>query len=235
MKKEIVIAAIFIALGLVALGLSLRSGIKSNIDRERVVSVKGLCEKEVPADKVIWTIIYKNVNDDLPSMMGQIEKHTALISDFLKKNGIDLETEVIYAVPEIVDLKAERYVSDNIAYRYNATSFITVSSNQVDLVRQLMIRQSELMKQGVTIVKEDYRFSNQFIFTKLNEIKPQMIAEATKNARAAAEKFAADSDSKLGKIRKADQGTFTISDRDASTPHIKTIRVVTKLDYYLKD
>lgn len=235
MRKDIVIAALLVALGLLSLGLCLKSAIKSNIDRERVVSVKGLCEMEMPADVVIWSIVYKNVHDELPALMNQIDKQTDLITDFLKSNGIDVNTEVTYSVPEIVDLKAERYVSDNIVYRYNATSCITVSSRQVDLVRDLMIRQSELMKQGVAIVKDDYRFTNQFIFTQLNSIKPQMIEDATKNARAAAEKFAADSNSKLGKIKKADQGTFTISDRDANTPHIKSIRVVTKLDYYLKD
>jgi hypothetical protein len=98
-----------------------------------------------------------------------------------------------------------------------------------------MIRQSDLLKQGIAITGGDYRFSTQFLFTGLNDIKPQMIEEATKNARASAEKFAADSDSELGKIRTANQGQFTISDRDANTPYIKSVRVVTTVDYYLKD
>ena len=98
-----------------------------------------------------------------------------------------------------------------------------------------MTRQSDLLKQGIAISGGDYRFSTQYLFTKLNDIKPEMIEEATKNARASAEKFAADSDSKLGKIRTANQGQFSISDRDANTPYIKSVRVVTTVDYYLKD
>ncbi len=111
---------------------------------------------------------------------------------------------------------------------------VTISTNQVDLVLDLMKRQSELLKEGVAL-SNDYSWQTSYEFTGLNGIKPTMIEEATKNARAAAEKFAGDSGSKLGKIRRASQGQFSITDRDQFTPYMKNVRVVTTLEYFLKD
>lgn len=132
-------------------------------------------------------------------------------------------------------MNAERYQSQVSPYRFNITSVITVTSSKVDLVRGIIAGQSDLLKKGIAISGGDYRFTTQYFFTKLNEVKPKMIEEATKNARASAEKFAKDSDSKLGKIKRANQGQFSISDRDANTPYIKTIRVVSTIDYLLRD
>jgi hypothetical protein len=132
-------------------------------------------------------------------------------------------------------LQAERYGNDRVQYRYNVTSILTVTSPKVDLVRKLNTSQSDLLKQGIAITGGDYRFQTQYLFTGLNEIKPQMIENATKNARVTAQKFAEDSNSKLGKIRTAYQGQFSITDRDANTPYIKNVRVVTTVDYYLND
>ena len=98
-----------------------------------------------------------------------------------------------------------------------------------------MSRMGELLKQGIAISANDYDTRVQYEFTSLNKIKPQMIEEATKNAREAAEKFAKDSDSKLGKIKNASQGLFTIEDRDPSTPYIKKVRVVTSVDFFLEN
>ena len=233
-SQGMAIAGLLVAIGLVLLGLCLKSAIDNFKDKDRVVSVKGLAEMEVKADRVIWPLMFKDIGDDLPVLYVNMEKQTKVIGNFLKSNGIDT-SEISVAAPEIIDMKAERYTNEKAAYRYNVTCVLTVSSNKVDLVRELMTRQSDLRKQGIAISGGDYRFSTQYLFTKLNDIKPEMIEEATKNARASAEKFAADSDSKLGKIRTANQGQFSISDRDANTPYIKSVRVVTTVDYYLKD
>ena len=96
-------------------------------------------------------------------------------------------------------MQAERYGDRNVVYRYNATSVITVTSKNVDRVRRLMSGQAELLKQGIAITGGDYKYNVSYEFTGLNEVKPKMIEEATKNARAAAEKFAKDSDSELAK------------------------------------
>jgi hypothetical protein len=132
-------------------------------------------------------------------------------------------------------MQAERYNVNPSPFRYNITSVVTVMSDNVDLVRELMSEQGELLKQGIAVSGQDYQYQVQFLFTNLNDIKPSMIEEATKNARAAADKFAKDSESKLGKIQSANQGQFTVTDRDANTPYVKNVRVVSTINYYLKD
>ena len=232
--KNLRLEAVILAIGLIVLGTMIRVGINDYKDKERIVTVKGLAEMEVPADKVVWPLMFKDIGDDLTQLYANIEKKNKAIVDFLKANGVS-DTEISIAPPEIIDMKAERYASQDAKYRYNATSVITVTSKNVDQIRELISEQAELMKQGIAITGGDYRYSVSYEFTGLNSIKPQMIEEATKNARAAAEKFAKDSDSKLGKIRNASQGQFSISDRDANTPYIKSVRVVTTINYYLKN
>ena len=228
------IEAAIIAVGMLLLGWMIRGGVNDVKDKERIVTVKGLAEMEVPADKVTWPLMYKDIGNDPAALYTNIEKKNQAIVRFLKSNGITDE-EISVAPPEIIDMKAERYTNENVSYRYNATSVITVTSRNIDNVRKLMSEQTELLKQGIAITGGDYRYSVSYEFTGLNDIKPQMIEEATKNARAAAEKFAKDSDSKLGKIRNASQGQFSISNRDGNTPYIKSVRVVTTVTYYLKN
>ena len=225
--------AIIIAIGLLLLGNQVRNGISEFIAKDRIVTVKGLAEMEVPADKVVWPLMFKDIGNDPAVLYANINKKNQAIVAFLKSRGIQ-EEEISIAAPEIIDMEAERYGAQNVNYRYNATSVITVTSSRVEAVRQLMGEQAELLKQGIAITGGDYRYNVTYSFTKLNDVKPQMIEEATRNARAAAEKFAKDSDSRLGKIRNASQGQFVIEDRDSNTPYIKSIRVVTTVNYYLK-
>ncbi len=225
--------AFIIALGLGLLGWMLKSGINNFKDKERIVSVKGLAEMEVKANKVTWPLAYKAIGNDPALLYTNLEKKNRTIVQFLKDNGIT-EQEISIAPPEVIDLQADRYGTRAFTYRYNATSVITVTSGDVEKVRRLMNEQAELLKQGIAITGGDYRYNVSYEFTGLNDIKPRMIEEATKNARAAAEQFAKDSDSALGKIRNASQGQFSISDRDANTPYIKSVRVVTTVNYYLR-
>ncbi len=233
-KSENTLAGLLIGLGLLSIGILLKAGIENFKDKDRVVTVKGLAEREVLADKVIWPLAFKEVGDDLLALNSSIQQKNTTIVDYLKKNGID-DREITRSAPEIIDMQAERYSNNQAKYRYNVTSVITVSTDKVALVRTLMEKSDELIKQGIAITGDDFRFQRQFLFTKLNGIKPTMIQEATKSARASASKFAQDSESKLGKIKSADQGQLSISDRDANTPYIKTIRVVTTIDYFLED
>ena len=226
--------AIVLAIGMVALGAQVKQGINNFVAKDRVVTVKGLAEMEVPANKVTWPLMYKEVGNDLSTLYNKISHTNKAIVDFLQQKGIT-EDEISINAPEIIDMQAERYVGENKTYRYNVTTVITVTSNKVDLVRNLISEQGELLKQGIAITGGDYRYNIQYDFTSLNEIKPQMIEEATKNAREAAQKFAKDSDSELGKIKRANQGQFSIENRDANTPYIKRIRVVTTIDYSLED
>lgn len=226
--------AIVLAVGMVALGAQIKQGINHFVAKDRVVTVKGLAEMEIPANKVTWPLMYKEVGNDLSTLYNKISHTNKAIVDFLKQKGIT-ENEISINAPEIIDMQAERYVGENKTYRYNVTAVITVTSNKVDLVRSLISEQGELLKQGIAITGGDYRYNIQYDYTSLNEIKPQMIEEATKNAREAAQKFAKDSDSELGKIKRAYQGQFSIENRDANTPYIKRIRVVTTIDYSLED
>lgn len=232
--KNLKIEALILAVGLLLMGVFIQQGLDSFSSNNRIVNVKGLSEMEVPANKVTWPLMYKELGNDLPTLYTNIRQTNEAIVQFLKQKGIDA-SEISINAPEIIDLKAERYNSNPTPYRYNVTSVITVTSTKVELVRQMISEQSELLKQGIAITSGDYRYNVQYEFTGLNDVKPQMIEEATQNARAAAVKFAKDSDSKLGKIKRANQGQFSISDRDANTPYIKRIRVVTTIDYLLED
>lgn len=233
MKNQNFWMGVAIAVGLFALGVLLKSGMENFKDRERVVSVKGLCEEEVAADYVIWPLVYKEVGNDLLSITQSVSDKNKEIVRFLKEKGIE-ESEISVAPPALVDLEADRYRSEKTPYRYNITSVVTVASKKVDLVSSLILQQAELLKKGIALTSDDYRYQTVYSFNGLNDIKPAMIEKATKNAREAAVKFAEDSGSKLGKIRTADQGTFSITDRDSNTPSIKIVRVVTRIDYYLE-
>jgi len=226
-------AAAVVAVGLVLMGLAIRSGIVTFKDRDRAVTVKGLSEQEVKANKVTWPLVYKELGNDPAEMYNLLEQKNQKVVNFLKSGGLT-EEEISVNPPTITDRQADNYGNEIMTYRYKATSVITVTSTNVDKVRQLMRKQADLMKQGIAIVSEEYGQNTiSYEFTGLNEIKPAMVEEATKNARATAEKFAADSNSKLGDIRKASQGQFTIENRDDNTPYIKRVRVVSTIEYAL--
>ena len=231
--KNLRFEAVAIAIGLLLLGIFIKQGMSSFADKDRSVNVKGLAEMEVPADKVTWPLVYKSLGNDLVGLYDQINKSNKTITQFLISKGID-EKEISINAPEIIDMKAERYGNQETSYRYNVTSVITVTSDKVDLIRNLISSQGELLKQGVAVTSGDYRYNVQYEYTGLNKIKPQMIAEATKNARTAAEQFAHDSGSKVGKIKTATQGFFSIENAAEDLQEKKTIRVVTTVEYLLK-
>lgn len=229
-----IIPSVIIALGLGLVGWGIKAGFTSVAEKDRQVFVRGLAEREVKADKVTWPIVYNLAGNDLPSLYDQIGKNNATVIKFLKDNGIT-DAEISVDAPNVYDQQSNRYNSDKPLYRFNVTSVIVVTSKNVDKVDELIKRQAELMKDGVALSTEDYNYQTLYEFTGLNDIKPEMIAEATKNARQAAQKFAEDSESTLGKIQSATQGQFSIEDRDAYTPSIKSVRVVTSITFSLED
>ena len=232
--KNYIIESIIIAVGFFLIGLFLKNGLDGFSNKDRVVNVKGLAETEVMANKVTWPLMYKQIGNDLNVLYNEINASNEAIVSFLKNKGLD-DNEITVNSPELIDLDADRYSSNKSDYRYITTQVITVTTTNVELVRRLINEQSELLKQDIAITGGDYMYRIRYEYTDLNSIKPQMIEEATKNARAAGEKFASDSDSKLGKIKRASQGQFSITDRDEFTPYIKKVRVVTTIDYYLED
>ncbi len=227
------IPSLLVAVAIVVLGLCLKAGIDGFSRRDRAVTVRGLCEKEVMANKVTWPIVTKEMGNELPAIYDKIQRNNDAILAFLKDNGIE-DSEISVNPPAVNDRMANNYSSENVRYRYNVTNVIVVTSSKVDKIRKLIEAQTQLLKQGIAVA-EDYEYQTTYEYTDLNSIKPEMIAEATRNAREAANKFAADSDSRLGKIKTATQGQFSITDRDQYTPYIKNIRIVTYIDYYLED
>lgn len=219
-------------IGLIVGALLLGNAVRAARADDRVVSVKGLCEREVKADKVICPFAYKEGGDNLQQLYRTIEEKNGVIIEFLKDAGIS-EEEITIAAPKVVDTRTEWSGSQN-RYAYIVTSVVTVCTDKVDEIIALQSRQGELLQRGIATAAS-WEYQTVYSFTGLNDIKPAMIETATKNARETAEKFAADSDSKLGKIKRATQGQFSITDRDSNTPYMKNVRVVTSVDYYLKD
>ena len=196
--------------------------------------VKGLAEKEVAADKVTWPILTKELGDNLPELYTRINATTAKVKSFLTQNGIK-ESEISVNAPVVIDLNADQYSMAKRNYRYNITSTVTVTSRNVKLVRSIIARQGELLKQGVAVVDGGYGSGVSYEYVSFQQMKPKMMQEAIKNAEQTAAQFAENSNSKLDKIMTADQGQFSIEDRDSNTPYIKKVRVVTTVTYSLKD
>ena len=226
--------AFILGVAVLGLGAFLYCAMMHTKDRDRVVSVKGLSEREVKADYVIWPIVFKEVGNDLVALYESVQNKTATLEKFLLDNGVAAE-EISKASPDITDTESEIYANEKRSQRYVATVVMTVASKDVEKLREIMGKQGELLKQGIAFSEGDYRYRKIYTFNGLNDIKPEMIDEANKNARAAAQKFAADSESKLGKIKTATQGQFSIEDRDENTPFIKKVRVVTSVQYFLED
>lgn len=234
MDKGKLFSGLAIMVGLVVLGLMIPRAVSVYRSYDRTVDVKGLCEREVKADRVIWPITYKVMADDIRSIYSQLDGSVATIKDFLLSGGIS-EDEISVSVPSVSDKLANEYGENQRTFRYIAKNVVTVCTDKVDLVLALMARQSELLKKGIVTESNDWENRVEFSYEGLNDIKPEMIEIATMKAREAAQKFAKDSGSRLGKIKTANQGTFSIVDRDSNTPYIKKIRIVTYVTYYLKN
>ena len=234
-KLNALILGIFIFLGLAVLGYLLGNAALKFKEYERTVTAKGLSERVHEADIVIWPIQFTEASNDLAQLYGSIESSASNIKGFLEKSGIS-STDISLSPPAITDKSAQQYSGGPAAeFRYTALQTVNVYSKNVQGVRAIMSSLSALGKSGIVFTGSNYGTQTEYIFTKLNEIKPGMIEEATRKAREVAQKFATDSQSKLGKIKRASQGQFSINPRDKNNPHIKKVRVVSTVEYYLSD
>lgn len=229
MKENRLIAAAIMAVGIMCLGWFVKAGIDNFANKDRHVTVKGLAEREVPADKVTWSIGTKVTGNDLPMLYESINMQTDKIRKFLKQNGLD-EKEITVNPPTINDLEAREWGDNNKSFRYIVSTTITVATGKVEQVNKAIFRQAELLKQGVAIDNSNAQYE----YASFQQMKPEMMAEAIKNAQKTAEQFAEASNARLGDIQTAGQGQFEIDNRDENTPYIKKLRVVTTITYSLK-
>jgi uncharacterized protein len=242
-----VLLGALLAVGLILGGWALGAQIKAVRLADRYVTVRGLAERDVKSDLAIWTLQYRENGDDLTAMYSKAEADKKIILEFLSKHGVQ-ESEIHLGMVNVTDY-SERVAHDRFPYRYSADQQIIISSGRVDEIADAAQQTIELLQKGIILGGNAWQGQNvAYKFTGLNSVKPDMITEATRNARAAAQRFANDSGSQLGAIRQAYQGVFTIlparsgvaSDEDgggnpneAEASIMKTVRVVTTVEYYL--
>ena len=222
-------------IGMTAFGLITRHAILSAKRLDEFVTVKGLSERDVPADLAIWPVSFTVLDNDLSKLLEQIQKSRGIVQVFLTAQGFDAD-EISNAPPQISDqAEAEDDEKSNKPhFRYRATITVLLRTEKVAKVKTALEACDQLVQQGVVLSNSgDYSGRPQFLFTGLNKIKPEMIQEANRNARKAAEKFAEDSQARTGAIKHAVQGPFEINNVDTSSPDRKVVRVVTTVDFYL--
>ncbi|HLW71280.1 MAG TPA: SIMPL domain-containing protein [Candidatus Binataceae bacterium] len=209
---------------------------------ERYVTVKGLAEREVKSDLGTWTISYTATAAEVAEANAAIEQDQTVVTAFATAHGF-AAAEIEVQPTTVTDTFASQFQGRplNPAQRYLIKGGIKLRSSKVDQILTASQDSGELVKQGV-VLGENYPQAPQYFFTKLNDIRPAMLADATRSARAVAEQFAADSNSRLGLLRRAGQGVFEISGRDASGDSVagdeqgsleKKVRIVSTIDYYL--
>lgn len=241
---------LFLGLGLIFGAWILGSQIKATRLSDRYVTVKGLVERQVKSDLAIWPINSKEAGDDLASVYARTEADKNTVQQFLAQQGI-LPAEIELGVVRVVDTQANEFGGGQRApHRYIIEQQITVRTSRVDQVAAAAQKTMQLVQKGIVLNSNPGQGQGvSYKFTGLNSIKPDMITEATRNARAAADRFAADSGARVGGIRQANQGVFTIlaaeqgSDTSepgefvpagpADTSLLKTVRIVTTVQYYL--
>jgi hypothetical protein len=233
--------AAVLALGLVTGGWFIGHGFERGRASDHYVEVKGLAEREVTADLALWPLRYVSTGDDLGAAQAQITRSTRQVLAFLTRHGIDTTSVQLQAL-EVSDAFANRFPGERAGPRYVIQQTVMVRSKSPAVVMAASQKVSELVGEGVVLSSSgEYGVGGPtFIFTRLNQLKPSMVKEATGNARAAAEQFAADSRSELGSIRQANQGVFVILPRDQA-PGVnegaqleKVVRVVSTVQYFLR-
>ena len=232
------VAALLVAAGLTLGGFFIGKGFVEWRLGDRFVTVRGLAETEVKADLAIWPMRFVATGDDLTRVHAQLAADAEKVILFLVRHGLPREAVEMQSL-EVTDLLAQAYRSGPVDSRFILTQVLVARTENVDLIASASQKVSELVDAGVVLSAEYGASGPVYLFTGLNDVKPEMIAEATVNARLAAEQFAGDSGSRLGGIRRANQGLFQILPRD-NAPDMqehkqisKTLRVVTTVEYYL--
>ena len=236
-----VAAAVMLAVGLAVSGWFVGHGFVQARKADRIVTVKGVAEQEAKADLALWALRFVATGNDLTEVQRKIARDSDTVRSFLTGNGFKPD-EIENRDLQVVDRLAQQYQQGEIESRFIIAQTVALRTPDVDRVATAMAHLGELVAAGL-VLSEDNQWTAgpTYVFSGLNALKPAMIAEATRNARAGAEQFAADSGSRVGKIRQANQGVFQILPRDdfpgaqeAKQVH-KMVRVVSTIDYMLED
>ena len=227
----VVIASLLLAVGVSVGGFFVGDGISNWNSGRRIIAVKGLSEREVPASVATWSIGYRATGNDLTMINRKLSDSTNTVLSFLKTAGFD-EKDIAVQPPALRDVSMEPREKDTPRppERYRAEQSVLLRTAKVDLIKPALASAATLMVNGVLL---SGGCQPNYVYNQLNEIKPTMIQEATRNARIVAEQFARDSQTNLGKLRSASQGWFQVEDRDAATPERKLVRVVVDVNYEL--
>lgn len=229
MMKNNVFAGALIALGLCLGGMFIYFGINHFANKDRAVSVKGLSTREVESDYVVWPLSFGWNGNDLPALYAQLEKVSTRVKKHLLSLGFE-ESDLRQGSISVDDNWDSYYGNNRPEYKYTLRTSIIVSTDKVQLVVASQGKEADLLKEGIIVTSNKWDLDYQY--NGLPELKPAMIEEATRNARAVAQKFADDAQCSLGSIRRASQGQFSI-ENDQYQPWVKHVRVVTTVDYYL--
>jgi len=222
------VLGVCLAIGLILAGYFVAGAVMESRRSDRTVTVRGLAEQEVAADLAIWALSFRVADNDPSALREQIRSNREQIRNFLTARGFS-EEEMTDTPPRTTDTETESYQNQKRQFRYTGSAAVLLQSSDVPRVLTAMEQSDQLIREGVVL--EGNR--PDFFFTSLNEIKPAMLGEANQNARKAAEKFADDSGSSIGAIRKASQGLFEIRNRDPNSPQTKVVRVVTLVEYFI--
>lgn len=231
--RSAIILGGLLAIGLIWGGSYIEDAAETWRDAGRSVTVKGLSEREVPADMALWPLHYTVTANELEALQSELTAQETRIRRFLTEHGFEADNITVTS-PQVTDRFANLYSADRPDERYQAEATVLLRTPEVTSVKQAMPQTGELVREGV-VLSPNYDYRTEFLFTGLNDLKPEMVAEATKDARGVAQQFARDSGSRVGEIRSASQGYFSIEDLDSYTPDIKRVRVVTTIDYTLEE
>jgi hypothetical protein len=232
--RSVVILGLSLILGLGIFGMQVVKAVKKGREFDRYLTVRGLSEREVKATLAIWPIRFSVNAGDLLALKSAMERDQGLVIAFLQESGIS-PNDITLGLPSVSDRMEEETTGKKPALsRYKGTVTIVVRSADVDVVKKAIQHIEALLDKGIALSGAEYGDQPEFLFTDLNQVKPDMIREATANARASAEKFAEDSKTRVGAIRRATQGALEIEDRDKASPEKKIIRVVTTIDFFVE-
>ena len=224
-KYEKIIVAGIVAFGLLLLGLCLKGGIDNFTNKDRRVTVKGLAEREVDADKVVWTLTLEESADELNPMFTRLNQQVDVIKNFLKEKGIDGKGDVQVTTFSVNDNLSNVWGDEKPRYHYTVRRSVVVSSNDTHFISDLRTQTDELIDRGIIVESDNAEYE----YTQFQKLKPEMMAEAIANAETTAKQFAENSHSKINKIVEAGQGEFSIDDADI--PYKKKVRVVSTITF----